>query len=165
MKRHGDAKPRNEGEEQSREQALAALALMRRTELSLREAANRFGIDSRTVLRYVGSALERVGERGEYRATAYDHLSRTLHFITPEGVIPLTIRDSRLASRIAEHMNAVRTFTHRGDLSPLNAFKGEFFEADGVTYTFVTDPAILSRLADAGVISIEGLYRTVLGRS
>jgi hypothetical protein len=86
-----------------------------------------------------------------------------LHFITPEGTIPITVKDSRTASRIAEHMNAVRAFTHAGNLSPLEAFKGESFVADGVTYTFVTDPEILGRLADAGVLSIEGLYRTVRG--
>ena len=121
------------------------------------------GIDPRTVLRYVGSALEREGPYGEYRATPHDQIPRTLHFITPEGTVAITVKDSRTASRIAEHMNAVRAFTHFGDLAPLDAFKGESFEADGITYTFVTDTAILSRLADAGVLSIEGLYRVVQG--
>ena len=59
MERHRDAIPQNETEAQSREQALAVLALMRREGLSLQGAANRVGIDPRTTLRYVGSALER----------------------------------------------------------------------------------------------------------
>ncbi len=163
MERHRDAVQQNEAEAQSREQALAVLALMRREGLSLQGAAIRVGIDPRTTLRYVGSALEREGPHGEYRPTAHDHIPRTMHFITAEGTIAITVRDSRAASRIAEHMNAVRAFTHAGDLSPLEAFNGESFESDGVTRTFVTDPATLGRLADAGVLSIEGLYRTVQG--
>jgi hypothetical protein len=132
MKRNPDAIPQNESEAQSREQALAVVELMRREGFSLREAVISVGIDIRTVLRYVGSALEREGQHGEYRATPHDHIPRTLHFITPEGTVAITVRDSRTASRIAEHMNAVRAFTHAGDLSPLEAFTGESFEADGV---------------------------------
>ncbi len=163
MERDPDAIPQNESEAQTREQALAVLALMRREKLKLREASNRVGIDPRTVLRYVGSALEREGPHGEYRATPHDQIPRTLHFITPEGTVAITVRDSRTATRIAEHMNAVRAFTHAGDLHPLESFQGESFEIDGVRYTFVTDPVILGRLADAGVLSIEGLYRAVQG--
>ena len=158
-----DAISQNESEAQSREQSLAVLALMRREGLSLQEAANRVGIDPRTVLRYVGSALEREGPHGQYHATPHDRIPRTLHFITPEGTVAITVNDSRMATRMAEHMNAVRAFTHAGDLSALEAFQGESFEVDGVTYTFVTDPEILARLADAGVLSIEGLYRAVQG--
>jgi hypothetical protein len=163
MKRNPDAIPQNESEAQSREQALAVVALMRREGLSLREAATRAGIDPRTVLRYVGSALERQGQHGEYRATPHDQSPRSLHFITPQGTVVITVKDSRTASRIAEHMNAVRAFTNSGDLAPLDAFKEETFEVDGVTYMFVTDPATLETLADAGVLSIDRLYKSVLG--
>lgn len=163
MENHRDAIPQNEHETQSREQALAVLSLMRREGISLREAASKVGIDPRTVLRYVGSALKRESPHGEYRATLYDQIPRTLHFITAEGTIAITVRDSGTATRIAEHMNAVRAYTHSGDLSALEAFKGESFEVDGITYTFVTDPEILGRLADAGVLSIEDLYRAVQG--
>jgi hypothetical protein len=135
---------------------------MRREDLSLTAAADSVGVDPRTVLRYVGSAL-RQGADGEYRATPHDSIPRTLHFITPAGTVPITVADSRTASRIAEYMNAVRSFTHRGDSSPLEAFRGESFEADGIRYEFVTDLAALSRLADAGEIAIERLYRTVQG--
>jgi hypothetical protein len=161
MERNPDAIPQNEGEAQSRELSLAVVALMRREGLSLREAASRVGIDPRTVLRYVGSALEREGPHGEYRATPHDQIPRTLHFITPHGTLPITVSDSRTASRIAEHMNAVRTFTRSGDSSALEGFRGESFEAGGVTYEFVTDLVTLGILADAGDLTIEGLYRSI----
>lgn len=163
MKCNPDAIPQDASEAQSREQALAVVALMRRKGLSLREAAISVGIDPRTVLRYVGSALEREGQHGEYRATPHDQIPRTLHFITPQGTVAITVADSRTASRIGEHMNAVRAHTHRGDSSALEGFRGESFEADGVTYEFVTDLATLDRLADAGDLGIEGLYRSVQG--
>jgi hypothetical protein len=60
-------------------------------------------------------------------------------------------------------MNAVRTFVNRGDSSAVEGFKGEFFWASGVIYEFVTDTDTLARLADAGVLAMEGLYRAVQG--
>jgi hypothetical protein len=86
-----------------------------------------------------------------------------LHFITPTGTVAIKVTDSRTASRIGEHMNAVRAFLRSGDSSALESFRGESFEADGVTYVFVTDLETLSRLADAGDLAIDGLYRTVQG--
>jgi hypothetical protein len=158
--RRKDAVARTESELEARERALATLASMRRENLSLTAAADSVGIDPRTVLRYVGSAL-RQGPDGEYRATPQDSIPRTLHFITPAGTVPITVADSRTASRIAEHMNAVRSFTHRGDSSVLEAFRGESFQAEGTIHEFVTDLPTLSRLADAGELAIERLYRAV----
>ena len=71
--------------------------------------------------------------------------------------------DSRTASRIAEYMNAVRALVRTGDSSALLNFKGEYFEAGGVRYEFVTDPEFLYKLGDAGELEIEGLYRVVHG--
>src|SRR5437016_2016535 len=114
--RHRNAVQRTEGEAQTRERALATLALMRRESLSLKTAADTVGIDPRTVLRYVGSALQ-LEPGGDYHPTPHDRIPRTLHFITPRGPVAVTVRDSRTASRIAEYMNAVRTCIHTGDPS------------------------------------------------
>jgi|SRR5205823_711144 len=158
-----NAKPHNEEESQTRERALAALALMRRERLTLKTAAETVGIDPRTVLRYVGSALRQTGPRGDYHAIPHDRIPRTLHFITAAGPTEVTVHDSRTASRIAEHMNAVRTHVRTGDSSALESFRGESFEAGGVKHEFVTDPEILDKLADAGVLAMEGLYRVAHG--
>ena len=160
--RRKNAIPQNETEAEHRDLALAALALMRREEVSLTAAASTVGIDPKTVLRYVGSALRQERPNEDYRAIPHDSIPRTLHFITPTGTVAVTVADSRIASRIGEHMNAVKALAQKGDSSALEGFRGESFEAEGVRYEFVTDVATLNRLADALELKIEGLYRTIL---
>jgi hypothetical protein len=84
-------------------------------------------------------------------------------FVTPDGAVWVTVYDSRIASRTGEYLNALRAFTHEGDSSALESFRGESFEADGITYRFLTDLPTLSRLGDAGELQIERLYRAVQG--
>jgi len=136
---------------------------MRREKLSLTAAAKTQETDPRTVRRYVGSALRQRAVRHRYKPTASDRLPRTLNVIAPEGTQPVTVRDSRTASRIAEYMNAVRTYVNKGELSALERFRGKSFRAAGVRYTFVTDPNTLELLADAGVLAFEQLYRATQG--
>jgi hypothetical protein len=83
--------------------------------------------------------------------------------VTPKGTVPVTVRDSRTASRIGEYMNAVRIYVNTGVPSALDRFEGKTFQAGGKTYTFITDPTTLDRLADAGTLAIEGLYQAVDG--
>ncbi len=158
-----NAIPRTEREAQARERALAGVARMRRNGSSLSAAAEAEGTRPSTVRRYAGSALRQERPGARYRATAYDRIARTLNFPTPQGALPVTVRDSRTASRIAEHMNAVRIYVNTGDSSALDRFKAKTFQTGGKTYTFITDPATLARLADAGALVIEGLYRAAHG--
>lgn len=155
--------PRTEREVQARERALATLALMRRKKLSLTAAAKAERTRPRTVKRYIRSALrqKRPGER--YRPTTHDRIPRALQIVTPRRTLPVTVRDSRTASRIGEYMNAVRIYVNTGDSSALARFRGKSFQAGGKTYTFITDPSKLDRLADAGDLASEGLYQAVNG--
>lgn len=153
-----NAQPRNAREAEERDRALAALATMRRDKASLRAAASAAEIDSATVKRYVGSAL-RKDQSGHYRASRYDRIPRTLNFLTPTGPVAVTVRDSRTASKIAEHSNAVRKYVRTGDVSALEAFKNESFRAAGINHRFVTGVDALDQLADAGSLtSFESLY-------
>lgn len=163
LMRRRNAIPRNEREAQARERALAAVARMRRKKLSLSAAAQAEHTNPRTVQRYVGTALRQEEPGRHYRATTYDRIPRTLHVVTPEGTLPVTVRDSRTASRIGEYMNAVRTYVNKGESSGLERFRGKSFRADGVSYPFVTDPNKLEELADAGVLAVEQLYRATQG--
>ena len=157
-----NAKPRNHRERYARERALAALARMRRERLSLTAAAKAEGTNPRTIARYVGSALTRGGKRGKFRATASDRLHRDLNFTTVQGDKPITVYGSRVASRIAEYNNAIRRYLNeRGDTSALGHLRGESFRAGGETHYFITDPAQLSLLANAGALRIESLYRSI----
>jgi hypothetical protein len=157
--------PRNEAEAQDRERALAARALMRREKVSLRAAARAYETDPKTVRRFVGSAL-RKDKNGRYRATRYDRIPVTINHLMLDGsVVPLRIRDSRTASKIAEHSNELRKYRRFGDSSGLAQFRGKAFRADGVIHQFLTDPIAIDRLEDAGSLTaIESLYyaRTAL---
>ena len=159
-----NAKPRTKREVEARERALAAVARMRREKLSLSAAAKAEGTHIRTVRRYAGTALERPGRRGLFRAKASDRLSRSLNFPTPLGQEVVVVRSSSTASAIGEYLNAVRKYLNTGDTSALVRFRGKSFRtADGVRHEFITDQASLDRLADAGVLAIEGLYQAVQG--
>lgn len=155
--------PRTVREAEARERALATLALMRREKFSLTAAAKAEHTRPQTVRRYVGSTLrqKRAGER--YRPTTHDRIPRALQIVTPSGTRPVTVRDSRTASRIGQYMNAVRLSVSSGDSSGLARFRGKSFQAGGKTYRFITDPSKLDRLADADALAIEGLYRAIDG--
>jgi hypothetical protein len=157
-----NAIPKNQSQAEARERALATLALTRREGKSLTKAASEYETTPRTVLRYVGSAFKRQTARGQYKSTAYDRLSRRLNVIIPQGSEVVTTRDSRTATDIAEHSNAVRIYRNTGNTAPLEKFRGKSFRAEGKTYQFVTDPAILDRLADAGAFP-ENLYQLTSG--
>jgi len=160
MRRH-NAIPRNARQAEARERALAALALMRREKKSLSAAASNKDTTPATVRRYVGSALRQEHAGGRYRATAYDRIPRKVKLATPEGETPVTVRDSRTASRIGEHRSALGAYV-RGDSSALAKFKGMSFRAGGQTHTFMTDPAEIAHLAAGGELPVEGLYQAVL---
>jgi len=164
MKRRHNAIPRNERETQAKERGLAVLSLMRREGLRFRPAAKAVGVDPRTVWRYVGSALRQESPGRRISATEHDRISRPVNFITPAGKQGGTVRDSRTASALGEHLNAVKTFiSNRGDSSALEKFEGKSFRVSDEVYQFVTDPDTLSKLADAGELVFEGLYRVAKG--
>jgi hypothetical protein len=144
----------------SRERALEAVSLMRRSDLSLSQAARRAGTRPETVRRYAGGALERRG--ATYRAKASDRALRRVAFLTPEGNQAVTVRSSRDASRVARYQNAVREYVRTGDASGLRQFEGgSVTDAEGKRWEFVTDRAHLRRLGHAGVLSFESIYASV----
>ena len=155
-------KPRNRKERLAQRKAFDALALMRREERSLTHAAGRVGTDPETILRYVGSALERNGARGRYVAKSYDRIPRNVHHYVPGGSVWVTVHSSRTASMIADHRNAVRRYGGEPDESFLHPFRNRKFRAGGKTYEFITDPTEIQRLLQSGVRG-EGLYRAIQG--
>lgn len=157
-----NAIPRTERQAQAKERALAVLARMRREELKFWPAMEAVGTSRNTVWRYAGSALRQEHPGGRIRVTEYDRISRTLNFITPEGKFTGKVQDSRMASALAEHLNAVKVFANTGDLSALKKFEGRTFRASGQIYQYVTDRETLAKLADAGELgAFERLYVAV----
>ncbi len=159
MMRRRNAIPHTEREAEARERALATLARMRREGLGLKAAAKTERIEPRAVLRYVGSALEQKGSRGDYRATPYDRIPRELQIPTPEEMKTIVARDSRQASQLAEYWNAVQSYLGTGDASALRKFRGKrITDANGAQVPLLTNLAVLDRLGNAGALSFESIY-------
>ena len=155
--------PRNAHEESARFRALAAIRFMREDRLPLRKAAEKAFTDPATVVRYAGSALTQRTKGGPHHVRPYDRLERRMAFLSPSGMdTVVTVRDSRTATKVGLYMNAVQQFLN-GDESALVPLRGQSFRAGGVRHEFVTDVATLTRLGEANVLAIEGLYRAIHG--
>jgi hypothetical protein len=139
-----------------REAALDVVALMRREGYSLRQAVrhhNRTRPDARvsesSVRRLVPNALEKHGNR--WKATRYDRYARSTDAITNQGVIRVTIHDSRTASLIGRHAAAVRAYLEgRADVSVLRPFQGKSFRTRKRAYVLETNPDVLDLWAMGG---------------
>src|SRR5260370_41660865 len=97
---------------EAREQALSTLALMRREKLSLKDAAQRTDVSPRTVLQYVRDGLRRSG--GNYYAKRSDRISRSLNFLTDEGIVSIDVRGSRDATLVSKYMAATKNYLSTG---------------------------------------------------
>jgi hypothetical protein len=125
---------------------------------SLRAAAREVGLSPDLLRRLAGRAI-RKGTKGRYVVTANDQLLRVLVIPSPDGTREIAVRDSRVASRVAEYWNAVHRYLGRSDVAALAAFEGVSIRAaDGVSVPLLTDRAALDRLANAGVLSFESIY-------
>ena len=138
-----------------RERSLDALALQRRG-YSLRRAADLARTDPRTVLRHAGAAFRKEG--GRWVARPFDRIPREMTVLTPAGPEAVTVRDSRTASFIAEHANAVAAYVESGDEEPLRTLRRRRIQIRGQPVVLETDPVRLDRLAAGGELHYE-LYR------
>jgi hypothetical protein len=148
----------------ARTRALHALSLMRQGHLSLAEACHLEHIKPATVLRYVGSAVRQERPGGRYRATKSDRFRRDLQIPTASGQITITVSGSKAATEIAEYQNAVARYLRKGDASKLKRFQRKMVGIRGQRVELVTDPTILSSLAQAGALQFDQLYASIAGR-
>ena len=141
-----------------RERALDALALARRERLSLEDAAARAGTTPDAVLRQTGAGWQQRG--GRWLPTPYDSLPRQMTVLGPEGPVWVELRDSRIATLVAQHHNAVRHDIETGDTSWLDPFKGQTIRVrDGPSIELVTDPERLDRLAEGSELTYDVYLR------
>lgn len=78
--------------------------------------------------------------------------------LTPEGPEFVVIRDSRTATLVAEHANAVHHYLRTGDAGDLARLRRVRFRQGGRTYELATDEDTLDRLAEGSELHYE-LYR------
>lgn len=144
-------------EKQTRNNAFKVLNDLRIKGSSLTRAAREVGISPRSVIRHVGTALNKQSN-GRYAAKRSDRLTRYLEFLTPQGSVTLKVQGSRKASLIGEYSNAVKLYLETGDSDGLEKFRNKAIQVGKELYPFVTDLRTLERLGNAGVLSFENLY-------
>jgi len=153
----------NQYQSPEREKALAALARMRREELSLSKATRLEHIKPRTFLRQVGSAVYRSGPGKPWKARKSDTLKARMRILTEKGPVYDEVRGSRERTRNARYEIAVRAFRagEDGAAKELEKFKG--LTVGG--HILVTDLDQLIQLEEAGKLDFDNLYYSVGGGS
>jgi hypothetical protein len=141
----------------ARRRALDALNLMRTRGWSLARSAKEALTTPRTVTRYTASALRKT-ESGRFEAKPFDRLARSLRFLNPDGQMTVTVRSSKMASRIGEYWTAVDHYLRTGNPEKLKEFEGKSIRVGKSKLYFVTDLTSLDRIASAGEVSFEDIY-------
>ena len=132
-------------------------AEMRAYGSSLRQAARRFSVSPKTVVRLAGSAFTK--RRGRYQVKPSDRLLRVLVVPSRKGLREIGTRDSREASVIGEYWSAVEKFVTRGDASALKRLRRKtVIDASGKRVRLLTNLEELSSQGSAGVLRFESIY-------
>jgi hypothetical protein len=125
------------------------------------KAAKESGTTLKTIRRYASSALEM--RSGRLDATSHDRIPRDLLFLDAKGQTHIPVTNSRDASRVGRYHNAVRKFLITGDPKHLKPWVGKSVRVAKREYPFVTDPAVLNRLARAGQVHFLDIYKGGVG--
>jgi hypothetical protein len=153
---HADA-PQPSRTRKTRDRVFVALSEMRRDGLTIQEAARRAKTTPRTMHAIVPRALK-VGSDRRVRATGYDRYARRMSILTPGGKQEVSVRSSRTASLIAEHLVAVDRYLKTGNRDLLDRFRDRRFRAGTLDVEFLTDGTTLKRLGHLGEVGFEDLY-------
>jgi len=133
--------------------ALRVLGNMRRTGKPLNAAAREEHMDARTVRKYLGSELK-TRRQGRARPTRSDKRLRKMFVPTALGVSPVRVRGSKQASLLGKYMSAVGKYLRTGEIETLKEFEGKAVSGNSL----ITDPQLLTALAQAGSLELDGIY-------
>jgi predicted transcriptional regulator len=151
--------PRTNKQYDTQRRVLDALAEKRRhPERPITSIAHNVGTTVKTIRRYIGGTLENRGGRIEVKAT--DRISRAMRMLTTDGEQIVIVHNSRDATRIAKHNNAVKTalYSFGTDRKALERFTGKTVRTGGKIYTFVTDYDQIIHLTRAGAVHFLDIY-------
>ncbi len=97
--------------------ALDAIGLKRRNpSLSVSKAAKASGTTLRTMRKHVAAALRTTGRRLD--VTPRDRLTRPMRMLTPKAEVTVLTKDSRTATLISDHYNALRNLKQNPSALP-----------------------------------------------
>jgi len=146
-------KQRREKKVEIYNRALHVLARMRRTGETLTAASREEHVDPRTVRMYLGPELKALAE-GRIQPTKTDRRIRQMLIPTEKGVAPTAIHGSKQASQLGRYMSAVGKYLTTGDSRGLGEFEGLTIAGRQL----ITDPNVLSSLAQAGALQLDQIY-------
>lgn len=155
MPKHRRSREQVLADSTTEERALDFIALVRQGHTT-KQAERLARIDARTARRKFGQAFRREGRR--YQTRPYDRIPRRMTLLTSTGPQEVVVRDSRTASLLAHHANAVRTYIETGDERPLHKLRRRRIRVNGEDIDLETDPVRLDRLAEGAELHYE-LYR------
>jgi hypothetical protein len=121
------------------------------------QAARDNEVTTRTIRKYVGSALLQDRPGGRIRATKSDRYVRYLQIPGPHGAVDITAHGSKEASEVARYKSAVNRFL-RGERNALAEWHGK--KIAGVD--LITAERTLKSLADKDLLPYS-LYRSFSG--
>lgn len=144
----------------ARQRAQHAFARVRRGE-SLSAATRAEHVSLRTALKHIGKYLRRRRTKSgktKYVPIKSDH-PIGMFVLTPLGYVPRKVRSSAARSLLGKHSAAVQKFLRTGDGSVLATFRGKRVAGREL----ITDPQLLSKLAEAGALRLDDLYAAPTG--
>lgn len=122
MSRRGRRSPR---EQAARSRAMQAVGDLRGGRArSLSEAARRRGTTTRTVHRYMPSAITKPAGSRQWRARAGDTYGQVMEVCTVDGVRIMFVRGSRQRATVGQHWRAIGEYKEHADESGLAEFTG-----------------------------------------
>jgi hypothetical protein len=155
--------PKNTQQTAVHQKALAALARMRRENLSLAKATRLEHIKPATFLRHVGSAVHRSGPGKPWKPTKADRFGARMTVLTAQGPTTVFVRGSLERTRLARYDIALRKWRagEDGADKALMAFQGQTVGG----HALITDSDLLIQLEEAGQLDFDTLYFAVGGGS
>ena len=142
---------------EKRVDAFEVLSRMRRRGESLATAAREVGISPQAVRRHLPDQFLKPPGSHRYVATKADRESRPMLFISALGDVPIQVRGSRAATRLAKHRAAAFFYLRSGDASKLREFEGQKINGR----LLLTDPSLLTALAEQGDLRPDKFYSEV----
>src|SRR5262249_31624987 len=144
---------------QARDRTLHALNLVRRKGYALEDALREAGTSARSFHKYVGSEVLPTKPGQRLRVTKEDRRVREMAVMTSLGDVPRKLRGSKNASLNAAQRRAALHYLRKGDDSLLIALPRK--SIDGIE--LLTDPELISALAEQGAIKPEQFYASIGG--
>jgi hypothetical protein len=149
---------RNKYQNPARLRSLTFLSLLR-SGRSASDALPLAHTTMRTVRRHIGSALSRDPHTRRIVAKSGDTFRRDVNVLGADGYVPVTLRSSKQASLVSQHLIAVNRFLATENVAWLSPFMGK--RVGGVE--LLTDPDRLQIFDDADLVKLDGLYRNNRG--